>query len=128
MLNSADDDNGGPWEGVERHFQENNISLDFSENENRCAKRAQMRKIASNTFENNPNYHYLDDGIKRLYLATVLQAVTDLRSDPSDGTLKKWLIEDGLFILESYDQPVRLSKWKSFVLAGCPGAFRMSHK
>jgi len=68
------------------------------------------------------------EGVKRLYLAVVLQGIADLRKSPGDGKLKAWLLADGLFILESYGQPVILEKWLRLVETGCPEKFSMLPK
>ncbi len=71
---------------------------------------------------------YDEEGIKRLYLAVVLRAIEDLQKYPHDKALQEWLLTNGLFILETYEQPVILPAWKDFVLAGCPGTFHMARK
>jgi hypothetical protein len=62
---------------------------------------------------------YLDESVKRLLLAVVLQAIEDLRKDPCNEKLKAWLLSEGLFILESYDQPIDFDKWQRMIESGC---------
>lgn len=69
-----------------------------------------------------------DPGLKRLYLAVILQAIDDLRANPQDDGLKEWLLFDGLFILEGFNQPVDPPKWERYILAGCPGRHLARHK
>jgi len=67
---------------------------------------------------------YNDEGMRRLYLAIVLRAIEDLNKHPEDFTLKAWLKKDGLFILESYDQPIDSESWEILIDSGFP---KISH-
>jgi hypothetical protein len=115
---------------IESHFQKTDRSLDSYSDESWRANHSQMRKIAENAFANyrQSNPQCLENSIKRLYLAIVLQAIDDLKAFPDNKALKAWLLTDGLFILEAYDQPIDLQEWEKFVLAGCPGTFRRGRK
>lgn len=66
---------------------------------------------------------YQADGLKRLHLAILLQAIADYRQKPHPY-LKNWLLTDGLYILEAYDQPVDQDAWLHLVGGGFPGNFR----
>ena len=134
MLTLKNDKNRA-GETIESHFQKTDRCLDSYSDESRRANRSQMRKIAENAFANyrQSNPQCLENSIKRLYLAIVLQAIVlqaidDLKAFPDNKALKAWLLTDGLFILEAYDQPIDLQEWEKFVLAGCPGTFRRGRK
>ena len=71
---------------------------------------------------------YDNTGLFRLHLAVVLQAIRDFRANPQEQVCKSWLLEDGFFILESYEQPVVLEDWQRFVESGCDGDFSMVRK
>lgn len=77
-----------------------------------------------------PRVEYRLDGLKRLHLAIVLQAISDFRQKPDDLYLQKWLLVDGLHILEAYEQPISPDGWREFVNAGCPfeGSFRIARQ
>lgn len=71
---------------------------------------------------------YADKGLLRLHLAIVLQGIADLRSDPQNIACKLWLLQDGLFILESYGQPIEAALWNDFVESGCEGNYSLVRK
>jgi hypothetical protein len=74
-----------------------------------------------------------NETVKRLWLAVVIQAVTDYKELTRKGRiragswreldLKEWLLGSALFILESYDIPILPEDWTRYIEDGCPGEF-----